>query len=184
MNGNGAARRIRWITTVVLFFVGVVLVVISLTADSIGLNFTSGFGIIQMTQLLVGISCLTLAGFIHIKSLRDPEVTSSLQADIGVRISATGLVFCYVSGLSDLLQIGTHLTPCSAALLEAGENCGPFVGPWQLAGIVVGVFGIIVGLLLYYTSRGTRSSSLLEFVIQDDEATVAVDPESETSPEK
>ena len=177
MNENSAALRIRRMTTLILFVVGVILVVLSISAELIGLNFTSGFGLVQMFQLLVGITCLTAAGFAHVQSLRAPDAPRSLQADIGGRIAATGLVFCFVSGFSDLMQIGTHLTDCTAEIIAAGGECGPFVGPWQLAGIVAGILAIIAGLLLYYTSRGTRPHSLLEFVLQD-EAADAAQPEA------
>ncbi|MEJ2746777.1 MAG: hypothetical protein P8183_02500 [Anaerolineae bacterium] len=41
----------------------------------------------------------------------------------------------------------------------------PFVGPLQLGGLALGVLSIIIGLLLYYTSRGRRDSSSMEFLV-------------------
>jgi hypothetical protein len=69
------------------------------------------------------------------------------------------LVFAYVSGLSDLIGIGTHLQPNFER---------PFVGPLQLGGIGLGVLSIIAGLLLYYTSRGSRDSSSMEFLVNNE----------------
>ncbi|MCA9970782.1 MAG: hypothetical protein KC425_11235, partial [Anaerolineales bacterium] len=80
----------------------------------------------------------------------------SLQADIGVRLAMTGLVFCYVSGLSDLIGIGTHVV--------ANEFERPFVGPLQLGGIALGLLSIIAGMVLYHTSRGSRDASSLDFL--------------------
>ena len=133
-----------------------------------GLNLTQGFGVAQILQLLVGITFITIACYLYILDQRLPDAPRSLQADIGIRLSATGLVFCYVAGFSDLLQIGTHLTSCTAEMLADGIDCGPFIGPWQFAGIMLGLLFVIAGLVLYATSRGTRSTSLLKFLIREE----------------
>lgn len=144
------------IVVLLLFLIGNVLTVVSLAAEILGLDLTPGFGIIQMFQLLLGITFLTLAGFLHIYRVRDPDTPRSLQADIGIRLAATGLVFAYVSGLSDLLGIGTHVNPRFER---------PFVGPLQLGGLVLGIISITAGMLLYHTSRGSRKTSALEFLL-------------------
>jgi len=156
MTTNRRIQRGRTIFTIFLFVVGTLLSVLSLGAEIFDLNFTEGFGIVQMVQLLIGLTCLTLAGFLHLHSLRAPNSPRSLQADIGIRLAATGLVFAFVSGLSDLIGIGTHVRP---------EFERPFVGPLQLGGIILGVLSITAGLLLYYTSRGRRESSSLESLL-------------------
>jgi hypothetical protein len=146
----------RAIATIILFVIGTLLSVVSLAAEILDLNFTPGFGIVQMVQLLIGLTCLTIAGFMHLYSLRPPNTARSLQADVGIRLAATGLVFAFISGLSDLVGIGTHMAP---------EFERPFVGPLQLGGIILGVLSITAGLLLYYTSRGRRESSSLESLL-------------------
>ena len=146
----------RTIITIILFVIGTLLSVLSLAAEILDLNFTPGFGIVQMIQLLIGLTCLTLAGFLHLQSLRSPNSPRSLQADVGIRLAATGLVFAFISGLSDLVGIGTHVEP---------DFERPFVGPLQLGGIILGVLSITTGLLLYYTSRGRRESSSLESLL-------------------
>lgn len=151
------ATQIRHTTTWLLFIVGLVLGSIALLADLLGLDFTPGFGMVQMLQLLVALTSLTLSGFIFLHDRRPPNTPRSLQADIGVRLAATGLVFCFVAGLSDLIGIGTHIL--------ANEFERPFVGPLQWGGIVLGVISILSGMLLYHTSRGTRSSSSMKFLV-------------------
>lgn len=158
MAGNRNTRFLRLII-LVLFLIGVFLIVFSVAAERFGLNLTTGFGLIQMTQLLVGLTCVTLAGFFHVYSLRPGNTPRSLQADIGVRLAATGLVFGYVSGFSDLLGIGTHLMPNFERA---------FVGPLQIGGLLLGVGSIVVGLVLYYTSRGSRPASSLKFLIDEE----------------
>lgn len=154
-------QRQRWleIFALGLFLIGNVLSILSLAAEILGLDLTPGFGIVQMIQLLLGITFLTFAGFLHVASLRPAGTPRSLQADIGIRFAATGLVFAYVSGLSDLIGIGTHIEPNFER---------PYVGPLQLGGIVLGIIAITTGLLLYYTSRGTRETSSLEFLLHHD----------------
>lgn len=150
--------RIQNISIFVLIFLGIILCIISLGAEMIGIDITPGFGIVQMVQLLLGITFLTLAGFTYLKQLRPDGTPRSLQADIGVRLAATGLVFAYVTGLSDLIGIGTHVEPSFER---------PFVGPLQLGGLGLGVLSIIIGLLLYYTSRGARDTSSMEFLVNN-----------------
>jgi hypothetical protein len=152
-------RALAWnIMVLLLFLIGNVLTIVSLAAEILGLDLTPGFGMIQMFQLLLGITFLTFAGFLHIYRLRDPDTPRSLQADIGIRLAATGLVFAYVAGLSDLLGIGTHVNPRFER---------PFVGPLQLGGLVLGIVSITAGMLLYHTSRGSRESSALGFLLNE-----------------
>lgn len=160
-----SSRQLLNIVVLLLFLIGNVLVILSLAAEILGLDLTPGFGIVQMLQLLIGLTLLTLAGFLHMYSLRSPDTPRSLQADIGIRLAATGLVFTYVSGLADLMGIGTHVDP-------AFER--PFVGPLQLGGLIVGIISITLGMILYHTSRGSRQTSSLEFLLND-----SVEEESE-----
>lgn len=148
--------RIRKIVIVTLVILGILLISLALAADYIRLDLTPGFGIVQMVNLLAGITMLTLAAYLYLYSLRPKDAPHSLQADIGTRLGATGLVFTYVTGLSDLIGIGTHVNPNFER---------PFVGPLQLGGLGLGIFMIIAGLILYYTSKGPRKSSSLEFLI-------------------
>jgi hypothetical protein len=41
----------------------------------------------------------------------------------------------------------------------------PYVGPLQLGGLGLAVLVIIVGLALYYTSRGARPQSSMSFIV-------------------
>ena len=113
---------------------------------------------VQMFQLLIGVTLLTVAIFMTLKEIRPDNAPHSLQADIGVRLAATGLIFAYVAGLSDLIGIGTHVAP----VFER-----PFVGPLQLGGLGLGVLSITIGILLYHTSRGSRDASSMEFLVSN-----------------
>ncbi len=148
--------QIEGILSVILFVIGLILSAIALGAEVLGLDLTPGFGMVQMLQLLIGLTCLTLAGYLRIHTLRQPDAPRSLQADIGVRLGATGLVFAYIAGWADLIGIGTHVDPAFDR---------PFVGPLQLGGLILGVLMVTAGLLLYFTSRGTREISSLESLL-------------------
>jgi hypothetical protein len=150
-----STTRVRQAFTRILLLLGILLCVASLAADNLGLDLTPGFGVLQIFLLLLGITCLTVAVFLYLYSLRPRTAPRSLQADIGIRLSATGLVLTYVAGLADLIRIGTHVLP-------GFER--PYVGPLQLAGFLLGIIIIVLGMALYHSSRGAHwreSSSVL-----------------------
>lgn len=151
------ARQVQRILVLVFFILGVGLCFVAIAADSLGLDLTPGFGAVQMLQFLLGVSCLTLSGFLYLYTLRQPGAPQSLQADIGIRLGATGLVFMFVAGFADLIGIGTHVDPAFPR---------PFAGPLQLAGLFLGAISIIVGMLLYHSSRRISGGhSSMEFLV-------------------
>lgn len=152
-------NRLEKVSSLILFVLGIVLGAVALSAELLGIDLTPGFGMVQMFQLLIGLTFFTLAGYLRIHSLRPNDAPRSLQADIGVRLGATGLVFAYTTGWADLIGIGTHIGPSFDR---------PYVGPLQLGGLLLGVLMIAAGLILYYTSRGSRASSSLQRLIPGD----------------
>jgi hypothetical protein len=153
-------RRIRLFFILLLLLAGLLCLFVALGADIVGLDLTPGFGAWQMFFFMIGLTCLSLAGFLFLQGLRPTGAPRSLQADIGVRLAATGLVFAYVSGFADLLGIGTH---------PHANFPRPFVGPLQLSGIALGIASIVLGMILYYSSRGSRRSSSLEFLLHHED---------------
>lgn len=147
--------QLRRSAIIILSIVGLLLSLSSVLAQPLGLGRTPEFGALQMAALLGGITCLTLAAYLYLYSLRPRNAPRSLQAGVGVRLSATGLVLAYASGFADLFSIGTHVEPAFQR---------PYVGPLQVAGLVLGLVAVVVGMILYHTSRGQRASSSLEFV--------------------
>lgn len=153
---NSRSKRIREIATVLLVVVGLLSMLIAMAADLIGLDITPGFGLVQMVAFLFGLTLLTIAAYMYLISLRPKDAPKSLQADIGIRLSATGLILTYVVGLSDTIGIGTHVNPSFDR---------PFIGPLQLGGFLLGIITLIIGMILYHTSRGPRETSSLEFLV-------------------
>lgn len=150
------AIRVRRAVIAVLSVTGLFFVVGAVAMELLGVDLTPGFGVLQTLAFLVGLTALTVAAYLFMGAARPPDTPRSLQADIGVRLSLTGLVFCYVTGFADLIRIGTHVQP---------EFERPFIGPLQLAGFVVGLLILLGGMVLYYTSRGKRPSSSMEFIL-------------------
>lgn len=151
---SDSSIKIRLYTTIVLFIIGTILIFFSLAADQLGLDRTPEFGMVQMFLFLVGITSYTLGAFIHLRGMQQTK-SKSLQASIGTRLAATGLIFAYAAGLADLLSIGTHPHP---------DFERPFVGWLQLFGTGLGIISILSGVLLYYTSRRIQESSSMEFI--------------------
>ena len=158
VTANGRVKRLQQRIALVFLILGLLLCGISLGAELLGLEFTPGFGIIQMTQLVIGITFLTIGGFLYLRTLHPTNAPRSLQADIGVRLAATGLVFIYASGFADVIGIGTHVEPSFVR---------PFVGPLQLVGIFLGTVSILIGLVLYHTSRRMGGASSMEFLLNN-----------------
>jgi hypothetical protein len=152
--------KVRNIVVYLLLSLGLLLSLLSLLADYIGLDLTPGFGILQMITLLIGMTCITAALYGYIYGLRGNNTPRSLQADIGVRLGATGLVLLYVAGLADLIGIGTHIQP---------QFERPYVGPLQIGGMSLGILCISVGLYLYYTSRNGDHDSSMDFISKREE---------------
>ncbi len=148
--------RIRRAVMLGLLIIGTLLVIGAIVAEVYHLSPTPGFGVLQTLIFLLGITALTVAIYMYLSSLRPPDTPTSLQADIGLRLSATGLVLAYVSGFADLIRIGTHYGP---------EFDRPYIGPLQLGGLLVGLLVLVAGMLLYYTSRGKRQASSLDFIL-------------------
>ena len=153
---NNKPVRVRRAVIAVLSVLGLLLTIGAVATELFGLDLTPGFGVLQTLAFLMGLTALTIAAYLFMAAGRPPDAPRSLQADIGVRLSLTGLVFCYVTGFADLIRIGTHVQP---------EFERPFIGPLQLGGFVIGLLILLAGIVLYYTSRGKRVSSSMEFIL-------------------
>ncbi len=102
-------------------------------------------GFIQVSILLVGLGFICLGGYVGLLALwKGHERT--IAADIGMRLVATGYVVSVFAGMADLFGMGTQVGPE-----------GPFFGPLQSRGIVVGQVFIAIGFLLMIPFRLKKS---------------------------
>jgi hypothetical protein len=153
---NKKVVRVRRTAMLASAFLGLAFVATAIILEFQSLALTPGFGVVQTLLFLLGVTLLTFAGYVYLGSRRPADAPRSLQADIGLRLSLTGLVLSYVCGFADLIRIGTHVQP---------DFDRPFIGPLQLGGLVLGLIIILAGMLLYFTSRGKRETSSLEFLL-------------------
>lgn len=121
-----------------LIGVGFVLFVVGIYPSLLQLDFTPGFGLLQIAVFLFGIAIMTLGAYVYVYATRHRALPRRLREDIGVRLMATGLVIAFGIGLADVIGIGTHF----------GQQ-RPFFGPVQAWGVALGVVTILAGLLLY-----------------------------------
>lgn len=118
---------------------GFTVFLIGIVPAIVNLEITPGIGIFQLATILFGIGIMTTGGYMYAYATRHRAMPRRLREDIGLRLMATGYVICAISGLSDVLGIGSHNLPTS----------GPYLGLWQSVGLVFGLLVIAFGVLLY-----------------------------------
>ena len=101
-----------------------------------GMDRSPVMGFLQISVFLVGLAIICLGGYITLNSLWNGS-QKSILADIGLRLVATGYLVAVASGMADLLGFGNHTFPTI-----------PYFGPWQVIGVIIGEFAIVVGFLM------------------------------------
>jgi len=124
---------------VALIVAGFFIFVIGVFPDIIRLNLTPGFGVTQILVFLSGIGFMSLGAYVYTYATRQRARQRRLRHEVGVRLVATGYVFCVVAATADLIGIGSHNLP----------EGGPYFGLWQSGGVLLGIAVIIFGLFLY-----------------------------------
>jgi len=114
-----------------------------------GLDRSPIIGFVQIAVFLVGLAIICIGGYISLTSLWREQPTS-IAADIGLRLVATGYVIAVFAGMADIFGFGSHPLPAL-----------PFFGEWQARGVQVGQAFIALGFLLLLPfhrdeKRGTK----------------------------
>jgi hypothetical protein len=135
MDRRSSLRSVIPRVSLALLLVGILAGALALLAESLRLDFTPGFGLVQILGSLLGITLVAAAGFLFPAYRRPAGQEPSLLNEIGVRLGLTGLLACYVAGLADMVGVGTHRNP---------DFERPFLGPLQLTGLVIGATGLIL----------------------------------------
>jgi len=94
-------------------------------------------GFVQIAVFLVGLAIICIGGYVSLTSLWRERPTS-ISADIGLRMVATGYVIAVFAGMADIFGLGSHSLP---------DNL-PYFGPWQAIGVEVGQAFIAIGFFL------------------------------------
>lgn len=101
-----------------------------------GLDRSPVVGFVQISVFLVGLAGICVGGYASLISLWMGQPTS-IAADIGLRLVATGYVIAFFSGMADIIGVGSQTPPRM-----------PFFGPLQALGVEVGQAFIGLGFLL------------------------------------
>lgn len=136
-------RARRWMTIVLL---GLFIFVIGVQPDILGLNRSLTVGFVQIGVWLTGLAILLLASYATVRVVRNGKPTS-LRADIGTRLLATGYVVAAVASLADFIGVGAQQMPYIT------------FGPVQVIGLVTGVILSLLGVIFYWPRKQTKRDS-------------------------
>jgi len=132
-----------------LTLIGFLFFLIGARPDIFGLDRSPVIGFVQIAVFLVGLALMCLGGYISLLALWKGLVTS-ITADIGLRLVATGYVIAVFTGMADIFGFGSHPFPIV-----------PYFGPYQALGVLSGEIIIAVGFLMlvpYAHIRAHRTS--------------------------
>jgi hypothetical protein len=124
--------------TIVLL--GLFIFIIGVQPDILGLNRSQTVGFVQIGVWLTGLAILLIAAYATVRVVRNGKETS-LRADIGVRLLATGYVVAAVASLADFIGVGAQQMPFIT------------FGPVQVIGLVTGVLLSLIGVIFYWPRR-------------------------------
>ncbi|HHH81426.1 MAG TPA: hypothetical protein ENL35_00385 [Chloroflexi bacterium] len=136
-------RARRWMTVVLL---GLLIFIIGVEPDLIGMDRSPVIGFVQIGTWLAGLALLLVAAYATVRVIRNGKPTS-LRADIGVRLIATGYVVAAAASLADFIGLGAQRLPDIT------------FGPVQVIGLAVGVMLSLLGLILYWPRRSPAESA-------------------------
>jgi uncharacterized membrane protein YidH (DUF202 family) len=116
--------------------IGFIFAMIGIRPALFGLDRSPLIGFVQIAVFLVGLAIICIGGYLSLASLWQRSNTS-IAADIGLRLVATGYVICVFSGMADIFGFGSQHLPAV-----------PYFGPLQALGVEIGEAIIAAGFLL------------------------------------
>jgi len=126
--------RARFSITVTLL--GLLIFLIGAKPEWLGMDRSPVIGFAQICVFMIGLLVICLGGYIGLSSMWAGQ-EKSIAADIGLRLVATGYVIAIFSALADVFGMSLRDDPRV-----------PFFGPWQQAGVEIGMIVIAVGMLM------------------------------------
>lgn len=140
-NGNGSLSVGKIRGGLIMLALGYLIFLLGAKPGLFGLDRSTVVGFVQISVFLIGLAFICLGGYQCLMGIWDGEETS-ISADIGMRLVATGYVMAVFSGLADVFGFGTHLLPGV-----------PFFGKWQARGVEFSMALIAIGMLLMIRLR-------------------------------
>jgi hypothetical protein len=141
------SRRIRIGLSITLF--GFLVFLLGVRPSIFGADRSPVIGFVQIATMLVGLAFICVGGYLSLASLW-PKGTTSIGADIGLRLVSTGYVICVFTGMADIFGFGSQPLPDT-----------PYFGPWQARGMELGILVIILGFFLLIPARPKKQPGLL-----------------------
>lgn len=129
-----SSRRIR--TGLIITLFGLVVFLLGAKPSLFGADRSPVIGFVQIAVFLIGLAFVCLGGYLSLMALWKDRQTSIL-ADIGLRLVATGYVIAVFAGMADIFGFGSHPLPGI-----------PFFGVWQARGVEIGQIMIAIGFLM------------------------------------
>lgn len=121
--------------------VGFLVFLVGARPSLFGVDRSPVIGFVQIAVFLVGLAVMCIGGYLSMKALWGDRPTS-IAADIGLRLVATGFVIAVFAGMADIFGFGSQPLP----------NL-PYFGPWQARGVELGQVFIAIGFLLLLPFR-------------------------------
>jgi len=128
------ADRVRFGLLMTMF--GLIIFLMGAKPEWLNLDRSPVVGFVQICVFLVGLAVICMGGYVGLGALWGWD-EKTIAADIGLRLIATGYVICVFAGMADIFGM----------TLQANPRV-PFFGPWQQAGVEIGMLVIAVGLLM------------------------------------
>jgi hypothetical protein len=128
------ADQVRFGLLVTVF--GLIIFIIGAKPEWLGFDRSPLVGFVQICVFLVGLAIICLGGYTGLAALWGGD-QKSISADVGLRLIATGYVICVFTGMADIFGM----------TLQANPRV-PFFGPWQQAGVEIGMLVVALGMLL------------------------------------
>ena len=117
-------------------FFGFLLVVLGSKPEFFGMDRSPVIGFIQTATFLVGLGVIGLSGYFCLMSFW-PKGYTTITADFGIRLLATGWLIAVFSGMADVFGFGSH--PMSGLV---------FFGKLQAMGVEIGEMFMGIGLVM------------------------------------
>ncbi|MBN1230876.1 MAG: hypothetical protein JXA19_03305 [Anaerolineales bacterium] len=137
-------------TGIIISFFGYLIFLVGAQPGWFGMDRSEVIGYLQIAVFLFGLGLITGGGVLLFSAFWSGR-NRSVIFDIGLRLVWTGFVTSLVTGLADVLGLGTR---------PLGQFI-PFFGYWQERGILLGEAVTLIGFLLmipYYHWKEIRSS--------------------------
>jgi len=127
-----------------LVLIGLLFFLVGAQPDLIGMNRSQTVGFVQIGVWLFGLALILVGAYATVRVVRNGKPTS-LLADVGLRLIATGYVVAVTASLADFIGVGAQRMP------------NIHFGPVQMIGLITGVVLSLLGVILYWPRSSKKA---------------------------